>query len=316
MPKRKSKEKTLEAKKTREEKLSEDEKKKKEEKALKKGKLEKPLDEKVEEKIEEEIGKIVETEISEKEKGKIEKGETEGERKTEEEKKIPDVTAGIRIAGARIGEFILWKPKTELGKLVASGVITNINEVLDSGKKILEPEIVDKLVPNLKSELILIGGRRGKGGGRQRIAVRITTTMHRSGRRFTSNAFAIVGDEDGLIGIGKASAVESRAAINKAIDKAKLNVIRIKRGCGSWECGCGENHSIPYKTKGKSGSVRVVLMPAPKGIGLVADDGSKKVLRLAGIKDVWMKTFGNTKMRINLITALFNALKKLYIYDR
>ncbi len=316
MPKRKSKEKTLEAKKTREEKLSEDERKKKEEKALKKGRLEKPLDEKVEEKIEEEVGKIVETEIGEKEKDeiKIEKGETEGEK--EEEKKILDISAGIQIAKGRRGEFILWKPVTELGKLVASGAITSIDEVLDSGKKILEPEIVDKLVPNLKNELILIGGRRGKGGGRQRIAVRITTTMHRSGRRFTSNAFAVVGDEDGLIGIGKASAVESRAAINKAVDKAKLNVIRIKRGCGSWECGCDGSHSIPYKTKGKSGSVRVVLMPAPKGIGLVADDESKKALRLAGIKDVWMKTFGNTGMRINLITALFNALKRLYIYDR
>jgi len=140
--------------------------------------------------------------------------------------------------------------------------------------------------------------------------------MHRSGRRFTANAFAVVGDEAGLIGLGKAAALESRSAINKAINKAKLNVIRIKRGCGSWECGCGGDHSIPYKTEGKSGSVRVVLMPAPKGLGLVADDESKKLLRLAGIKDVWMKTYGNTGMRINLITALFNALKGLYKYDR
>ena len=135
MPKRKSKEKTLEAKKTREEKLSEDEKKKKEKKALKEGKLEKPLDEKVEEKIEEEVGKIVETEIGEKEKGEMKKVEIEVEKK--EEKKILDISAGIQIAKGRRGEFILWKPVTELGKLVASGAITSIDEVLDSGKKIL-----------------------------------------------------------------------------------------------------------------------------------------------------------------------------------
>jgi small subunit ribosomal protein S5 len=285
----KKKSKTLEGKKTREEKITEDEKKRKEKKALSDQKVERPLEEKTEEKLEEEEKKRVETKEEKK-----------------EEKPIAPVTE----------EFPLWTPRTELGKLVASGAITSIDEILNSGRKIFEPEIIDKLVPNIKSELLLVGGRKGKGGGIQRIPVRITTTMHRSGRRFTANAFAIVGDENGLIGIGKAAAVESRAAIEKAIDKAKLNIMRIKRGCGSWECGCGENHSIPYKTEGKSGSVRVVLMPAPKGLGLVADDASKKILRLAGIKDVWMKTYGNTRMRLNLITALFNALKNLYIYDR
>ncbi len=270
----------------------------------------------MEKKIEEEVGKLVEAEDIIPEEVVDEATEKEEEEKEKVKKeKIPDITAGVEIAGPR-GEFFLWKPKTKLGKLVASGAITNIDEILDSGQKIIESEIVDKLVPNLKNELILIGGRKGKGGGIKRIAVNITATMHRSGRKFTSNAFAVVGDEDGLIGLGKASALESRAAINKAIGKAKLNVVRIKRGCGSWECGCDTDHSIPYKTEGKSGSVRVILMPAPKGLGLVADDESKKLLRLAGIKDVWMKTYGNTRMRINLITALFKALKGLYIYDR
>lgn len=213
-------------------------------------------------------------------------------------------------------EIMEWKPRTKLGKAVFEGKIKSIDEILSSGEKILEPEIVDMLVPELKSELILIGGRTGKGGGQQRIPIRITATMHRSGRRFRMNAFVVVGDENGLVGIGKASALEARAAIEKAIRRAKMKVIRIKRGCGSWECGCGGEHSIPYKTKGKSGSVCVVLMPAPKGLGLVANDELKKLLRLAGIKDVWVKTFGNTRMRINLIKAAFNALKNLYIYER
>lgn len=209
-----------------------------------------------------------------------------------------------------------WQPKTSLGQDVFTGKITDIREVLSSGKKIREPEIVDKLVPNLKSELILVGGRTGKGGGMQRIPVRITAAMHKSGRRFNMNAFVVVGNEDGLVGIGSGKSPEARSAIEKATQRAKLNLIKVKRGCGSWECECGEEHSIPYKIKGKCGSVRVELLPAPKGVGLVADDESKKILRLAGIKDVWIKSFGNTSMRVNLITAIYNALKNLYVYER
>jgi small subunit ribosomal protein S5 len=209
-----------------------------------------------------------------------------------------------------------WVPKTSIGKKVQAGEINSIEEVLKLGKPIREPEIVDKLLPGLKSELILIGGRTGKGGGIQRIPIRITSTTHKSGRRFRMNAFVVVGNEDGIVGVGSGKAPDPKDAVNKAMRRAKLNLIKIKRGCGSWECGCGGEHSIPYKTEGKCGSVRVVLMPAPKGIGLVADDESKKILRLAGIKDVWTKTFGNTSMRISLILAVFDALKKLYIYDK
>lgn len=210
----------------------------------------------------------------------------------------------------------VWQPKTSLGKKVLAGEITDIEQILKSGQRIIEPEIVDRLVPNVKSEVILIGGRRGKGGGVERIPIKITAKMHRSGRRFTMNAFVVVGNEDGLVGIGKGSAPEARDAIAKAVERAKLNIIRVRRGCGGWECGCGGEHSVPFKTRGKSGSVRAVLMPAPKGVGLVADDESKKILRLAGIKDVWVKTFGNTRMRVNLISAIFDALKKLYIYEK
>jgi len=209
-----------------------------------------------------------------------------------------------------------WVPKTRLGREVFEKKITDIDEILKSGVPIKESEIVDQLVPNLKNELILIGGRAGKGGGIQRIPVKITATMHKSGRRFTTNAFVVVGNEDGIVGIAKGSAVESRDSIEKAVKKAKTKIMRIKRGCGHWECSCGEPHTIPFKTEGHSGSVRVLLFPAPKGVGLVADNSSKKIFRLAGIKDVWVKTFGNTSARINLISAIFDAMKKLYIYER
>ncbi len=209
-----------------------------------------------------------------------------------------------------------WTPKTTLGKEVFEGKITNIEDILFSGKKIIEPEIVDFLVPGIQSELILIGGRPGKGGGIERIPIRITAKMHSSGRRFRTSALFVIGNGNGIIGVGRGSSVEPRTSMNKALRKAKLSVIKIDRGCGDWECGCGLEHSIPYKTRGHSGSVKVDLLPAPKGVGLVADNESKKLLRMAGIKDIWVKTFGNTANRINLMYAVFDALKRLYIYKK
>lgn len=218
---------------------------------------------------------------------------------------------------AQIESMLLeWSPKTKLGKDVQEGKITDLREILRSDRRIIEPEIVDKLAPGMKNELILVGGRTGKGGGIQRIPVRITAAMHKSGRRFTTGAFVVLGNEDGIVGIAQGRSPETRDSIAKAIKKAKLNLITVVRGCGSWECGCGLEHSIPHKVEGRSGSVRVVLLPAPRGVGLVANNEAKKLLRMAGIKDIWMKTYGNTGMRINVINAIYNALKSLHSYQR
>ena len=96
----------------------------------------------------------------------------------------------------------------------------------------------------------------------------------------------------------------------KALRKAKLDLIKITRGCGSFDCICDEKHSIPFKVEGKCGSSRVVLYPAPQGTGLVIGDECKKILGLAGIKDVYSKTFGQTKSTMNLVRACIDALKK------
>ncbi|RLJ04816.1 MAG: 30S ribosomal protein S5 [Candidatus Aenigmatarchaeota archaeon] len=204
-----------------------------------------------------------------------------------------------------------WVPKTELGKQVMNGKIKSIDEIFKQGIKIKEPEIVDKLLPNLETEIILIGGSPGKGGGIKRTPTKKTARMHKSGRRFNVSAVVVVGNKDGYVGIGKGEAAEHRRAIEKATLKAKLNIIPVKRGCGSWECNCGENHSIPFRVEGRQGSVRAVLIPAPKGIGLCIPDEAKKILRLAGIRDIWSKSFGNTHARINFSFAIFNALKNL-----
>jgi len=234
---------------------------------------------------------------------KNEEKETEKEPEVEIEPQTPTESEEIESA--------LWVPKTELGREVFEGIITDIDEIFKSGRKIKEPQIVDKLLPNLESEIILIGGSPGKGGGIRRTPIARTARMHRSGRRYKMTAMVVVGNKDGYLGVGRGVAHDNKTAIEKAIENAKLNIIPIKRGCGSWECACGENHSIPFAAEGKCGSVRVILKPAPKGIGLCVSDEVKKLMKLAGIKDIWSKSFGNTGARKNLIMAVFDAFKNL-----
>lgn len=205
----------------------------------------------------------------------------------------------------------LWFPKTALGKRVQGGQISSLETILQTGEVILEPEIVDTLIPELQQEVIYVGGSPGKGGGIRRTATKRTTRMHKSGRRFKLSAVAAVGDGKAIVGLGKAASKEHRTALEKATLQAKLNVISVRKGCGSWECACGGDHSIPFKSEYTSGSVRVVLMPGPKGLGLVANPTCKQVLSLAGIKDVWVKTYGNTAARANLVYAVFGALNQL-----
>jgi small subunit ribosomal protein S5 len=203
-----------------------------------------------------------------------------------------------------------WKPKTELGVKANSGKITDIAEVFREGLKIRESWIVDKLLPNLKSEIIFFGGSPGKGGGITRTSTRRTARMHRSGRRYRISALVAVG-APGYIGLGKSSAKEHSVAINKATEAAKLNIIPIKMGCGSWECVCGKGHSVPAKAVGKSGSVVISLLPAPRGIGLCIADEGKKMMRLAGIQDIWTKTEGQSQTRYNYVWAIYDAFKSL-----
>lgn len=208
-------------------------------------------------------------------------------------------------------EDVIWVPRTKLGKDVIEGKYKSIGEILDKGEVILEPEIVDYLIPELSQEIIYIGGTPGKGGGIRRTATRMTTRMHKSGRRFKLTAVVVVGNGDGIIGVGSSSSQEHRVAIEKATKKAKLNVIQVKRGCGSWECNCGGNHSIPYKTGAKRGSVTVKFLPTPKGVGVVSDKESKKLFSIAGIKDIWVNASGQTGTRMNLANAIFDAMKNL-----
>jgi small subunit ribosomal protein S5 len=188
-----------------------------------------------------------------------------------------------------------WVPKTQLGKQVYEGQVSSIYEIFEEGFKIKEVEIVDVLVPGLKDEVININ------------LVQKQTDAGESSR-FT--ALVAVGNENGLIGVGLGKAKRVRNAIEKGIRLAKLNLHPVRMGCGSWECDCGEGHTLPFKVKGKAGSVVVTLLPGPQGLGLVAGDTAKVVLKMSGIKDCWSKSIGKTTTTNSFAFATFEALKQ------
>jgi small subunit ribosomal protein S5 len=188
-----------------------------------------------------------------------------------------------------------WNPKTRLGKMVLSGEITTMSQALATKLPLREPEIVDILLPEMKDEVIDLN---------------MVQRMTDSGRRVRFAVTSCVGNGDGFVGLGRAKGKEVGPTIRKAIDNAKLNIIEIKRGCGSWECGCGTAHSIPLAVVGKAGSVEVTLKAAPRGIGLAVGDVAKTILGLAGVKDAWGFARGHTKTTVNYALATFDALKR------
>lgn len=204
-----------------------------------------------------------------------------------------------------------WKPRTELGKKVKSGEIKDIAQIYDMGLEILEPEIVDTLLPNMESVLIMVGQSKGKFGGGKRSIWKQTQKKTCEGNKPKFAAVSIIGNKDGYVGLGVGKAKETVPAREKAVRASKLNLIRVKRGCGSWECSCAGPHSIPFKVKGKCGSVEIEIIPAPKGSSLKIEKECQKILELAGIKDVYSIARGQTNTKINLIQACFEALRHL-----
>jgi len=205
----------------------------------------------------------------------------------------------------------VWKPRTSIGIKVKNGEVNNIDYILDKRIKILEPEIVNVLLKNLTTDLLMVGQSKGKFGGGQKRIFKQTQKKTQEGNKPKFATFAVVGNGDGYIGVGCGKSKETVPAREKSIREAKLNILKIRRGCGNWRCGCGEAHTVPFKITGKAGSVEITLMPAPKGTGLRVEKECQKILKLAGIKDVWSKTKGQTRSKLNLLYACFDALKKL-----
>lgn len=189
-----------------------------------------------------------------------------------------------------------WTPRTRLGREVMAGRIITYEQAMASGLPIREVEIVDALIPNLEDEII---------------KVNMVQRMTDSGRRVRFNVMACVGNKDGYVGLAMAKGKEVSQTIRKALTAAKLNIIQIQRGNGSWESSVGPGTSVPFKVQGQAGSTKVTLMPAPAGKGLVIGETGKKVLVLAGVTDVLSRTKGQTRTTINYAAATFNALAEI-----
>jgi len=248
---------------------------------------------------------IVETSKTEEIK---EEKEEENNELVESKKKKIEIIEETKEERIKKENLEAWKPKTKVGLLVKEGRIKDIDETIIN-YKILEPEIVDSLL-DLKSNLLNIGQSKGKFGGGKRRVWRQTQKKTAEGNVPTFACLAVVGDEQGHVGIGYEKAKETLPAREKAVRRAKLDIIKINRGCGSFDCSCNEPHSIPFKVEGKCGSIKITLIPASQGTGLVIGDECKKILRLAGIKDIYGKTFGQTRTTVNLAKACMQALKK------
>src|SRR5512145_642916 len=173
----------------------------------------------------------------------------------------------------------VWKPRTALGQMVIENKISSMEQIYENGMRIQESEIVKHLLPDIKSQVVHVG---------------IVQKQTDAGEMTRFAALVAVGNENGWFGIGNGKAAQMRNAIDKAINSAYLNVIPIKLGCGSWECRCNQLHSIHFQVSGKGGSVTIEILPGPRGLGLVAGENIKTLLKLAGLKDAWTKSYGST----------------------
>ena len=191
----------------------------------------------------------------------------------------------------------VWIPKTSIGKRVLAGEINSMEEILSQGLRIQEAGIVKKLLPDLKTEVIDVG---------------IIQKMTANGQSTRFKALVAAGNENGWLGIGMGKSKQMRIAIEKANNAAYLSVSPVKLGCGSWECRCDQNHSVPFKVKGKGGSVTIEILPAPRGLGLVAGRKIKNLLKMAGIKDAWTTAKGSTTTMNSTSKAVLECLRHTF----
>jgi len=198
---------------------------------------------------------------------------------------------GGRGRGGRDEENV-WVPVTKLGRLVKEGKIGSIEEIFLFSLPVKEAEIIDFF---LKDKL-------------QDEVMKIMPVQKQSsaGQRTRFKAFVAVGDNAGHVGLGVKCSSEVANAIRGAITAAKLNVSPVRRGY--WGRTAGLPHTVPCKVTGKCGSVRVRLIPAPRGTGLVSSPAGKKLLHMAGVEDCYTSSRGKLLYSYAVCVLLFLSL--------
>ena len=172
-----------------------------------------------------------------------------------------------------------------------------MEEILENGLRIQEAGIIKKLLPDLKTEVFDVG---------------IIQKMTPNGQSTRFKALVSAGNENGWLGIGHGKAKQMRIAIEKATNAAYLSVSPIKLGCGSWECRCDNKHSVPFKVRGRGGSVTIEIIPGPRGLGLVAGGKIRRLLQQAGLKDAWTTAKGSTNTMNSTSKAVLDCLRQTF----
>jgi len=194
-----------------------------------------------------------------------------------------------------------WVPLTNLGRLVKMGLVKKLEQIFYHSIPIKEYQIVDELVK-----------RNNKTLKEECMKIKSVQKQTKAGQRTRFKAVVAVGDEDGHIGVGSKLAKEVQVAMKGAVIAAKLNIVPVRRGY--WGGKIGLPHTLATKITGKCGSVRLRLIPAPKGTGIVGAPPTKKLLGFAGVEDIFSQSTGSTDTMENFVRAIYDALYKSYKY--
>ena len=126
----------------------------------------------------------------------------------------------------------------------------------------------------------------------------------KGGRRFSFAALVVVGDRAGTVGIGYGKANEVPLAVEKGVKDAKKSLQRIAL----------VDRTIPHRVDGKYGAIRIIMVPASPGTGVIAGSSARAVLEYAGVQDILTKVYGSTSAK-NVVKATLNGLLRLRTKD-